>query len=279
MPPVVRPKKTLLRNVPASGKRRVKEVPGNEHILLIDISNSFTKFAVARNGVIGRVGKVQTSKLNSKISPFPIAQRAVISSVVPKANPYVARHLPCPQLWIDHRTDSGVTVKYPKPSSIGADRLANAAAAVASGTLPAIIVDFGTAVTFDVIDANGSYLGGVIAPGLPTAAHALHEKTALLPLTKLGKITSPVGKSTRNAIRIGLLLGAVGLVREIVSRITRETFNGTSPMVIATGGDATLVMHLAAQGVGKNPIQFVDPLLTLRGLLVIAQKNDLKSRD
>jgi pantothenate kinase type III len=86
-----------------------------------------------------------------------------------------------------------------------------------------------------------------------------------------------VGKSTRNAIRIGLLLGAVGLVREIVSRITRETFNGTSPMVIATGGDATLVMHLAAQGVGKNPIQFVDPLLTLRGLLVIAEKNDLKS--
>jgi type III pantothenate kinase len=277
MPPAARPKKTLLRNVVASGKRREKSVLGNERILLIDISNSFTKFAVARNGVIGRVGKVQTNKLDSKISLFPIAERAVISSVVPKVNPFVARHLPCPQLWIDHRTDSGVSIKYPKPSSIGADRLANAAAAVASGTLPAIIVDFGTAVTFDVIDASGSYLGGVIAPGLPTAAHALHEKTALLPLTRLGKITSPVGKSTRNAIRIGLLLGAVGLVREIVSRITRETFNGTLPAVIATGGDATLVMHLSAQGVGENLIQIVDPLLTLRGLLVIAEKNTAES--
>ena len=102
--------------------------------------------------------------------------------------------------------------------------------------LPAIVVDFGTAITFDVIDASACYLGGIIAPGLVTAASALHERTALLPLTQISAITSPVGKSTAEAIRIGLLLGAVGLIRESVARITRDIFDGKKPTVIATGG-------------------------------------------
>jgi len=157
--------------------------------------------------------------------------------------------------------------------SIGADRLANAAAAVRLGRLPAIVIDFGTAVTFDVIDAKGCYLGGIIAPGLPTAATALHERTALLPLTRVKKIKSSVGKSTQEAIQIGLLLGAVGLAREAVNRITKETFKGKKPYVIATGGDAELVARLTTQGGGSNIIDHVDPLLTLRGLLVIAEKN------
>jgi type III pantothenate kinase len=243
-------------------------------ILLIDVSNSFTKIAVASGGKIGRVIKIATPDLTPNTFQGTKASLAVISSVVPEASRTLATSLPCPPLWVDHRIPGGVRISYPNPRTIGADRLANAAAAVSLDKLPAIVVDFGTAVTFDVIDAKGSYQGGIIAPGLPTAARALHEKTALLPLTKIRKITSSVGKSTEEAIRIGLLLGAVGLVREAVARITKETFKGKKPYVIATGGDAELVAHLSgANGGGAKVIDLVDPLLTLRGLLVIGEKN------
>ena len=251
-------------------------------ILLIDVSNSFTKIALARNGKIGRVRRIPTRELKPSDLTTPEADRAVIASVVPEVSRMIAASLPCPPVWVDHRVPGGVSINYPKPSSIGADRLANAAAAVSLGKLPAIVVDFGTAVTFDVIDARGCYLGGVIAPGLPTAASALHERTALLPLTRINAVTmvrSSVGKSTGEAIGIGLLLGAVGLVRETVSRLTEEVFRGRKPRVIATGGDAELVARLAAKGGGKGGgkkgaplIDKVDPLLTLRGLQVIAEK-------
>lgn len=242
-------------------------------VLLIDVSNSFTKFAEASQGKIGRVRKVATRDLSPDIFRKTKASLAVISSVVPSASRILAASLPCAPLWVDFRVPGGVPISYPDPRTIGADRLANAAAAASFGKLPAIVVDFGTAVTFDVIDEKGSYLGGIIAPGLPTAARALHEKTALLPLTLIRKISTSVGKSTEEAIRIGLLLGAVGLVREAVSRIRREMFPGKKPFVIATGGDSDLVDRLSRQGGGAKVIDRVDPLLTLRGLLEIAEKN------
>jgi len=247
-------------------------------ILLIDVSNSFTKIAMASDGKIGRVTKIATSELKQELFRVtkPKLDLAVISSVVPGASRILAESLTCQPIWVDHRVPGGVHVSYPNPRTIGADRLANAAAAAQLGKLPAIVVDFGTAVTFDVIDAKGSYLGGIIAPGLPIAAKALHEGTALLPHTRIRKITSSVGKSTAEAIQIGLLLGAVGLVREAVARISREIFKGKKPFVIATGGDAELVARLSGQNGGSNvinPIDLVDPLLTLRGLLVIAEKN------
>jgi len=253
-------------------KRGAESSAGDERLLLIDVSNSFTKITIARNGQIGSVRKISTSTLTAHAAvKFPKADRAVISSVVPGANQILRKLLPCPVLWVDHTT-SGVNIRYPKPASIGADRLANVAAAVGLGTLPAIVVDFGTAVTFDVIDSKGNYLGGIIAPGLATAASALHERTALLPLTKVQHISSPVGKSTKQGIRIGLLLGAVGIVREVVSRVSRETFGGKKPTILATGGDAILVARLAADG-GEQVIDSIDPLLTLKGLLRIAATN------
>jgi type III pantothenate kinase len=256
--------------VKSSGKK------SSGRILLIDVSNSFTKIALTRNGTIGRVRRIPTRELKPTDLTALKADRAMIASVVPEVSRMIAASLPCPPVWVDHRVPGGVSINYPKPSSIGADRLANAAAAVSLGKLPAIVVDFGTAVTFDVIDGKGCYRGGVIAPGLPTAASALHERTALLPLTKITSIKSSVGKSTGEAIRIGLLLGAVGLVRETVARITEEVFRGRKPLVIATGGDAELVARLAAKGGGKKVIPLidkVDPLLTLRGLQVIAERN------
>jgi len=228
--------------------------------LLIDVSNSFTKIAIARNGVIGRVKKVPTGQLAATNLPKTHVELAVISSVVPQASDVLAKSLSCRPVWVDYRVPGGVPVIYPKPTTIGADRLANAAAAAHLGRLPAIVIDFGTAVTFDLIDANGCYLGGIIAPGLTTSASALHERTALLPLTKIQKIQSCVGKSTQEAIRIGLLLGAVGLAREAVNRITKEIFKGRKPYVIATGGDAELVARLALQGGGAKIVDSVDPM-------------------
>ncbi len=248
-----------------------KNKPSGKRLLLIDVSNSFTKVALARNGTLGGVQKIPTADLGTAKFPSLQADRVVISSVVPKANQILQQHFKIPLLWVNHAT-AGVSIRYPKPATIGADRLANTAAAVALGKLPAIVVDFGTAVTFDIIDATGCYLGGIIAPGLSTAASALHERTALLPLTKIQRITSSIGKSTQQAIQIGLLLGAVGIVREVMARITREIFGNTPPLLIATGGDAELVARLA-EDAGKQIINLVDPLLTLRGLLVIAGKN------
>lgn len=247
-------------------------VRSRELILLIDVSNSFTKIALAKNGIIDCVQKIPTTSLPSAFKKkLPRADRAIISSVVPTVNQVIEKLLPCPILWVDH-SSAGVAISYPKPATIGADRLANVAAACSLGKLPAIVVDFGTAVTFDVIDASGYYLGGIIAPGLSTAAAALHERTALLPLTKIRKIQSPVGKSTQQGIQIGLLLGAVGIVREVVSRIRRENFGGKKPIVLATGGDAELVDRLSRTGGYKKVIDLIDPLLTLKGLLVISGK-------
>jgi type III pantothenate kinase len=128
-------------------------------------------------------------------------------------------------------------------------------------------VDFGTAVTFDVLSAKGSYIGGVIAPGLSAMTNYLHEKTALLPLVKLKEPKSAVGRSTIDAMLAGAVHGYRGLIREILSQITAEAFRKKKPVVVATGGDAKLIA-------GKLAIfDQVDPLLTLRGLLIIADKN------
>jgi type III pantothenate kinase len=163
--------------------------------------------------------------------------------------------------------DLGVGIDYPSPRTIGADRLANAAACAAVHGFPGIVVDFGTAVTFDVISQAGDYIGGVIAPGLNALTSYLHDRTALLPNIKLREPSSAVGRSTRDAMLSGAVHGYRGLVKEILDQIRSEAFPQKRPRIIATGGDAELI----AGRVGLFDI--VDPLLTLRGLLVIAQRN------
>jgi type III pantothenate kinase len=163
--------------------------------------------------------------------------------------------------------DLGVGIDYPSPRTIGADRLANAAACAALHGFPCIVVDFGTAVTFDVISQAGDYIGGVIAPGLNAMTSYLHDRTALLPNIKLREPSSAVGRSTRDAMLSGAVHGYRGLVKEILSQIRSEAFPKKRPCIIATGGDAELI----AGRVGLFDI--VDPLLTLRGLIVIAHRN------
>ena len=238
--------------------------------LLIDISNSFTKAAVASGTRIGRIHRIptpelQASSLRALAGKTPL-DSVFLSSVVPAKNAAVLAAFP-EAVVIGPHLDLGVGIDYPNPGSIGADRLANAAACAALHGAPAIVVDFGTAVTFDVLSARRSYIGGVIAPGLNAMTNYLHEKTALLPLVKLKEPKSAVGRSTADAMLSGAVHGYRGLIREILARITAEAFRGKKPVVVATGGDANLIA-------GKLPLfDKVDPLLTLRGILIIAGKN------
>ena len=238
--------------------------------LLIDISNSFTKAAIATGPRIGRVHRIPTPELKvstlraltGKTKPDSV----FLSSVVPSKNPAVLAAFP-KTVVIGPHLDLGVGIDYPKPESIGADRLANAAACAALYGTPAVVVDFGTAVTFDVLSAEGSYIGGVIAPGLNAMTNYLHEKTALLPLVKLKEPKSAVGRSTSEAMLSGAVHGYRGLIQEILSQIAAEAFRKKKPIIVATGGDAKLIAGKLAM------FDKVDPLLTLRGLLIIADKN------
>jgi type III pantothenate kinase len=160
---------------------------------------------------------------------------------------------------LNSRTVQGVGLDYPKPDTIGPDRLANAVALRHHYGVPGIVVDFGTAVTFDVVNRRGDYVGGVIAPGLSAMTDYLHDKTALLPRISIREITSPIGKSTRQAMLVGAVHGYRGLVRELISELRRELGVRRLP-VVATGGYSRLIASKLPQ------ITAVDPRLTLEGL-------------
>jgi type III pantothenate kinase len=160
-----------------------------------------------------------------------------------------------------------VGVDYPQPSSIGADRLANAAAVAALYGCPAVVVDFGTAVTFDVVSADRSYIGGVIAPGLESMTNYLYMRTALLPKLALSEPRRAVGRSTKGAMMSGAIFGYRGLVKEILAKIGAEAFGNKKTRVIATGGYARLIAAHLPQ------IDAVHPNLTLEGLRIIGNLN------
>jgi type III pantothenate kinase len=166
--------------------------------------------------------------------------------------------------FVSHRSPLGIKIFYPTPQKIGADRLANAVAAAHLYPTPIIAIDFGTAVTFDVISAKKEYLGGAIAPGLGAMTEYLHERTALLPYMKLQEPRRIIGKSTLEAMQVGTVHGYRGLVKEIILQ-TRKALKTNKITIIATGGYAELI----AKGVPE--IQSVRPLLTLEGLQIVAR--------
>ena len=231
-----------------------------------------TKFALATSQRLISQQRFPTAELTQAtlatlLKEWPV-ERVVIASVVPKAALLLTQFFKkkrVPLLSIDAATDLGITLRYPNPSSIGADRLANVVASTTLYGTPAIVVDFGTAITFDVIDKKGAYIGGIIAPGLTTGAKALHHHTALLPCATPSSIRRAVGKNTLTAIHSGLLLGARGLVQEVITRVTKENFASQRPIIIGTGGDAKLVAQ------GTKLFDVVNPELTLEGLREIAK--------
>src|SRR5215510_14397555 len=195
--------------------------------------------------------------------------KVVVSSVVPAKNSAISKaaHNKVKMLWLDWKLKLGVAIDYPKPQSIGADRLANAAAVAELYGCPAIVVDFGTAVTFDVVSERRSYVGGVIAPGLEAMTNFLYQRTALLPRLSLKEPHRAVGKSTVQAMRSGAIFGYRGLVREILARIKAEQFPRKKVAIVATGGYARLIASQVPE------IAVIHPHLTLEGLRIVGNLN------
>jgi pantothenate kinase, type III len=239
--------------------------------VLIDVSNSFTKIAFSTRERVGRVFRLPTPDLTPRRLRAVLKQRAfrhaVAATVVPAKKAVVAEAVGGEVCWVGPDIELGVGIDYPDPRSIGADRLANAAAAAILHAAPSVVVDFGTAVTFDVISADRSYIGGVIAPGLGVMTEYLHRRTAQLPLIELRQPPRAVGKSTREAMLSGAVHGYRGLIREILEQIRREHFPRRKARVIATGGDAELI------GSGVALFDVIDPRLTLEGLRLIGGLN------
>lgn len=242
--------------------------------LVADISNSTTKLALVGEGLRflaqARVPTPHLSKdsLLELTKAWPLQRVPVtVASVVPAKTVAFREAFPgVPQIAVSASLDLGFAIRYPRPAEIGADRLANVAACLALHRAPAVVVDCGTAVTFDVIDSAGAYLGGAIAPGLRLAADYLHEKTALLPSVALAEPERAVGQSTTEAMLIGIVTGGRGMVKAIIDAVCREEFPQTKPLLVATGGDA---QFLAA---GLPQFDVVDPLLTLRGVAMLATR-------
>jgi len=259
---------------PAPNTRNSKAVPAVPEYLLIDISNSFAKFASASRDTLHRVSRLPTPGLTRRAfagMAHP-GQKIVLSSVVPdKAR--LALQAFAPQaargrlLTVNSRLKLGAGIDYPRPSSIGADRLANAAAVLDLYGAPAIVVDFGTAVTFDILSPEGNYIGGVIAPGLGAMTDFLFQRTALLPHIRPAEPASAVGKSTRGAMLAGTVYGYRGLVREILAQIRLQIGTRRHFHVVATGGYADLISARLPE------IQVVRPNLTLEGLRIIGNLN------
>lgn len=247
--------------------------------LLLDIGNTHSHAGLASSHRIQRHIDVPTREWKDRDRPGATLVRwvgaqkitqAAICSVVPSATAAALKLIT--RVWgvkpfvLTSATVTGVGLDYPKPQTIGADRLANAIAAKAHHGSPSVVVDFGTAVTFDVVDKRGYYVGGVIAPGLAAMTDYLHEKTALLPRITIRDIKAVVGKSTEEAMLIGAVHGYRGLIRELACRLKRELKCRRLPL-IATGGYARLM------AAGLPEITAIDPLLTLEGLRLAVSGN------
>ena len=251
-------------------------------IALFDIGNTHTHIGLASNTRVVRHIDLPTVGWKSAAAAA-VAKKflrgsnpagAALCSVVPAITPRVARFLRsafglgC--LELTAATVRGVGIDYPAPRTIGPDRLANAVAVKTHFGAPAVVVDFGTAVTFDVVDQKGDYAGGIIAPGLAAMTDYLHERTALLTRIQIREVAGAVGKNTAQAMLIGAVHGYRGLIRQLIAELKTELGCRRLP-VVATGGCGRLIA-------AKMPeITAVDPLLTLEGLRLVWQAHHART--
>lgn len=247
--------------------------------LVIDIGNTSTTFGIAENHIItynSRISRVETTiesvvDILEQISDIRSLDGAIIASVVPELNePWkvaINSVIGKNPIFVSYHMNLGINIDYPKPERIGADRLVDTVAASRLYGCPAIVADFGTALTFDILSSNNTYIGGVIAPGLPLMTDYLHDKTALLPHVNLaGRTVPPIGKSTEDAIVIGAIVGYRGIVRETVEYI-KKSLSTNDVHLAATGGFAGWILS-------ELDMPFIiEPNLTLIGLSLIYEMN------
>ena len=251
-------------------------MPPSQHSkFAIDIGNTHTHIGRFVDRQWEKIQEIPTKSLiqdgieslQSIWTPDTKPDWAAFCSVVPAASDKVRSWLDSQALSLgfcelNHQTVVGIGIDYPKPETIGPDRLANAMAASHHFGAPSVVVDFGTAVTFDVVNQHHQYVGGIIAPGVSVMTDYLHEKTALLPRIKIINPGSVIGKNTEQAMQIGAVHGYRGLIRQLIEELRQELRTEQIP-VIATGGYAELIAGRL------DCVTNIHPNLTLEGLLLL----------
>jgi type III pantothenate kinase len=252
-------------------------------LLAVDVGNTQTHVGAFREGeltehwrfrtVAGATGDEIVERIAGLLALSAIELREVealcVSSVVPplggQYEDMAERYFDAPCLLVGPGIKTGMPIRIDNPYEVGADRLVNAVAAYDRIGGACIVVDFGTGINFDVVSADGEYLGGSIAPGIEISLTALAERGARIPRIELGEPAAAIGKSTRGAIQSGVIFGFAGLIDGIVRRIKAEL--GGEPALLATGGLARAIVPYS------ETLERIDELLTLEGLRLIWERN------
>jgi type III pantothenate kinase len=253
-------------------------------LLVIDVGNTNIVLGVYRDETLIESWRIRTERNTTEDEFYVIASglfagsrversqigRTIISCVVPPMvnilDAFCRKYLNHAPVWVDAHSVSGMMpILYTNPAEVGADRIVNAIAAYTEYRSSLVVIDFGTATTFDAISKNGEYLGGAISPGIMISAEALFQKASKLPRVEIFQPpASAIGKDTISSIQSGIILGYAGLVDGMTTRLKEEM--GPDTHIIATGGLAPLIANVS------KTIESVEPDLTLKGLRIISER-------